>query len=230
MIPYSVTGKTESRPYATFSLVMLMLGVFVWEMWITAQAGQPIENLLTGLTLVTCEVGKVSPFETLLDGFRSIFLHMGFVEFVTNVLFLWVFAPLVEEYFGGKRFLAFFVMAGFGGHVASVLFNPGACLTLTGPAGAISGVLGAFLLLYPGKRISANVPLLGRGFDLPAFFFIVMYFFISVFAGEGGPLSGNVAPFWDEIGGFVTGIGIIFLATMFKPAPPVNPLEHLDRD
>ncbi|MGB1286078.1 MAG: rhomboid family intramembrane serine protease [Aggregatilineales bacterium] len=226
MIPYRVTGGAKERPYITFMIMMIMIGFFLWEMSLTIQSGQPIEDLINGYTLVTCEVGQVAFGETMLDGVRSLFLHESFFLFMTNILFMWVFAPLIEEFLGGKRFLFAFLLAGFGGHLLSILFNSGECMSLIGPSGAISGMLGMFLVLYPYKRIVTGVPLLySRSFELPAFVYVIVYFLMSIFAGEGGPLSGTVAPFWDEVGGFIVGLAIIFVATMFKAAPKVELFE-----
>lgn len=226
--PFRVVGKNDYRPYATFGILVVSILFLIWEISITVQAGQSIEQIYDSYALVTCQIGQVPLPELAIDGLRSLFMHSSFVEFLTNMLFLWVFAPSVEQFLGRRNFLAFYIIAGFGGHIASIVFSGGDCLTLVGSSGSIAGVLGAFLILYPLRRIEAFVPLLGRGFNLPAFFYIIMYMGAAFFMDEGGPLSGTLAPFWDEIGGFVSGLLILFVVTLFKAAPRGNPFAHLD--
>lgn len=230
MRPYRIYRRSQYRAYAAFALLVISLLFFVWEIYITSSAGQPIEEIYDHYTLVTCHIGQMPVGELVVDGIRSLFIHLGFLQFATNMLFLWVFAPSVEEFLGHKRFLLFFILAGFGGHLASILFSGGNCLTLVGPNGALAGVLAAFLFLYPARRVDVVFPPMDRVFNVPAVIAILFYFAAVIFMSEGGPLSGQVAPFWDELGGFVTGGLMIFAFTLFKPAPKADPLEYLDED
>lgn len=226
--PFRIVGRSNYRPYMTFAILVLNILFFAWEIIVTASQGQPIEQLYDHYALVTCSIGQVSVFEIFIDGFRSLFLHLTFLELITNMLFLWVFGPAVEQFLGHRRFLAFYLAVGFGGHFASILFSGGECSALAGASGAIAGVLGGFLLLYPWRRIEAFIPMMGRGFNVPAFFYIFIYIGAAFLMEEGGPLSGTIAPFWDEIGGFLSGFVILFVVTMFKAAPKVYPFPTLD--
>lgn len=219
MIPYSVIGKTNYRAYGTFFLLVLMCGFFLWEIFVSAGQGVPMTELFDDYALVTCQVGQVAFSETLIDGFRSLFLYENFFLFLTNALFLWVFAPRVEKFFGAKRFVFVYLLIGFISLIFSIFAHRTDCLTVIGSNGPIAGMLAMFLVLYPTKRVMAGVPLIGRNFDLPAMFFVLMYLAVQIFAPQGGPLSGEIAPYWDEVGGFITGFVMIFIATMFKPAP-----------
>lgn len=229
MIPYRIVGKTTYRPYATFAILTLCGGFFIWAIQVSVQAATPFATLLPQYTLSTCDFGHKDLLGFLGDGVRALFLHTSFMEFVTNMLFLWIFAPRVEEFMGHRRFFVLFLLMGFGGHFASFLFGGGDCVILASPSGAISGVLAAFLFLYPAKRIDTGVPFTGRSFELPAVFFVVMYLGIQFFADSGGPLSGDIQPYWDEIGGFAMGLAIIFIGTLFKPAPNVDAFDFLDK-
>lgn len=228
MIPYRVVGKNDFRAYGSFALLVLTLAFFIWEIGYAAQQGQPMENYFQNFALVPCQVGQQAFGETVVDGIRSLFLHSSFTQFLMNMVFLWIFAPVVEAFLGHRRFLLFFFIVGFGGHVASILFNRGDCSPLIGTSGAIAGVMGAFLFLYPAKRIETFIPVMTRKFDFPAIFFVAAYLAMQALIAEGGPLSGTIAPYWDEMGGFVTGFGLMFLITLFKPAPKGDPFEHLD--
>ncbi len=229
MIPYRLVGKNNFRAYGTFAIIVLAFVMFGWEVIATSVQGKPIDEILPDYALQTCQVGKIGAPELLLDGTRSLFMHTSFSLFVTNMLFLWIFAPLVEKFFGHRGFVAFYMVGGFGGHIFSTLFTSGECLTLVGANGAISAVLGAFFFLYPFKLVDAFVPIVNRTFALPAILFMIAYLAIMVFSSQGGPLSGNLAPYWDEVGGFIVGFGIMFIATLFKGAPPADPFEYLDQ-
>lgn len=228
MIPYRLVGKTPIRPYGTFALVVLLALFFVWEMWLTIQAAQPIESLLSGYVWQTCEVGQVSMVELAFDGFRSTFMHLSFVHLVTNILFLWIFAPPVEAFLGHRRFMTFFVLGGLGGSMLTTVASGGECYMVVGANGAVSAVLGGFFILRPWQLVDAYVPVVNRTFALPALIFMIGYLTIMVFASEGGPLSGQLAPYWDEVGGFLTGLVFLFVGTMLKPAPAIDPFAHLD--
>lgn len=228
MFPHRVAGKHDFRAYGTFTLLVVMLLAFGWEISFAVRLGQPMENYFAHYALMPCMVGQQSLGETLIDGVRSLFLHGSFMQLLTNLMFLWIFGPGVESYFGHRRFLVFFFVAGFGGWVMAALFRQ-SCDPLIGPSGALTGTMAAFLVLYPARRIETYIPTIARKFDFPALFFVIAYFSLSIFVLDAGPLSGQVRPFWDEFGGFITGLVFIFIATMLKPAPAVNALEHLDR-
>lgn len=228
MIPYRVVGKTSFRAYTTFGLILLTLGFFLWEILITSQAQQPIEALLPQYAFRTCEVGEQPLPHMIGDGLRSLFMHTTFLAFATNMLFLWIFAPRIEEFFGHRGFAIFYVLGGSGGLVLSTLMLQ-ECHVVVGSNAAVAAVLGAFFFLSPLKLVDAFVPVLNRTLALPAVLFIIAYLAIAVFSSQGGPLSGNLAPYWDEVGGFATGFLIAFVVTFFKPAPPVDPFEYMDR-
>ena len=231
MFPYRVAGKHDFRAYGTFGLMVVMCIAFLWEVNFAVQAGQPMEHYFPFYALVPCQVLTQGLDQTLLDGVRSLFMHVSLTQLLTNLVFLWIFGPAVESYFGHRRFVIFFFIVGFGGWFAAALFQRGAgmCEPLVGPSSAIPGIMAAFLVLYPARRIETYIPVLLRKFDFPALFFVIGYFALSMFMIEKGPLSGEIVSFWDEGGGFVTGLIVIFAATMLKPPPPVNAFEHLDR-
>lgn len=229
MIPYRTVGKTSTRAYATFGLIITTFVFFLWEIVITSQSGKPIDELLPLYAFQTCEVGVQPIGHILVDGVRSIFMHLSFIAFGTNMLFLWIFAPRVEEFFGHRGLLAFYLASGFGGFVLSAILSGGNCNVVVGSNAAMAGILGAFFFFNPMKLIDAYVPIINRTMALPAIVFIIAYLALTVFSSQGGPLSGVTAPFWDEVGGFLTGFLIAFVAAFFKPVPAVDPFEHLDR-
>lgn len=230
MIPFRLVGKHDFRAYTTFLLTVLMLAVFFWEVALTLSGGLPIEHYLNDYAFVPCEIGQQPLVDTLIDGTRALFMTTSFMTMLINLMFLWIFAPLVEQFLGWRRFLSLFVLAGLGGYFLSALLSGGNCEPLVGPSSAIAGIIGVFVFLYPTKRIETMInPLYQRRFDFPAFFFAFAYIALQFLIDGEGPLSGNFLPVWDEIGGFLVGFGFIFVVTtFFKPAPEPDPFEHLD--
>ncbi len=218
-------GLVNYRPYGVFALLVISVYFFTWAIVISARAAQPFESMLQDYALVTCTLGQQSFIHSLTDAVRSMFLHLSIFDLFLNMLTLWVFGPLVERWLGHRNFVGFFLLAGLVGHGANLLLSPGECQTLFGPSGAIAALLGAFLLLFPNKRV--DVILLSRGYNVPAFLFILFYLVASIF-GENDVLSGQLTPFWDEIIGFFFGMLVVFVVTLFKSAPKVDPFEHLD--
>ena len=143
--------------------------------------------------------------------FASMFLHGGWLHLAGNMLFLWVFGGNVEDRLGHGRFLALYLLAGFAATLTEILMSPDSLVPVIGASGAIAGVLGAYLFLFPRARVLTLVfiilfPLL---IDLPAIALLVFWFASQFIAGvasleTGEALYGGVA-YWGHIGGFVAG-------------------------
>lgn len=229
LLPLRLVGKHDYRAYATFTIMCAFFAVFAWEVFLTLDGGLPIDHYLPTYAFATCEVGQVPTVELLVDGLRALFMSTSFVELMVNILFLWIFGPLVEQFLGARRYISLFVITGFSGYIFSYWLGGSDCRVIFGPNSAIAGIISAFIFLYPTKRVETILrPILDRRIDFPAFFFGFVYMAIQFVAHGGGPLSGTFAPVWDEIGGFVVGFIFIFVTTLFKPAPPSDPFEYLD--
>ncbi len=232
LLPLRVVGKDDYRPYMTFFLTLGMIGVFVWEIFLTSSGGMPIDHYLADYAFNTCEIGQAPITEMMVDGVRGLFMNVDLTFFLINMLFLWIFGPLVEKYFGRKNFLSFYLLTGLAGYVFAAFMmslTGRECGAVVEPNAAISGVIAGFVFLYPGKRIETAVrPFFDRKFDFPALFFAVIYLLLQFAADGGGPLSGNFLPVWDEIGGFTAGFIGIFIYSLFNAPPKVDPFEHMD--
>ncbi len=237
MLPLSVVGRSKYQPVLVYLLIAINILVFIWELSVQAKGGTAFTAFLRAYALDVCKVG-VEPLPILaLDNFRSMFLHADIMHLFGNMLFLWVFGKKVEEYFGRVWFAVFYIAAGSAATLGHVLFGGIAC-TLTGQtafvigaSGAIAGVMGAFLFLYPGARVRTMVGLFKPFFwemKLPAVIFLGYWFVLDFLQGVGWISSDGVAH-WAHIGGFVAGVAIMFAATMFfKPAPQPDPFDYLD--
>ena len=143
------------------------------------------------------------------------FLHGGFAHLLGNGWFLWVFGRSVEDRLGAGRFLLLYLLAGVAAAALQMLAAPDSPLPMIGASGAISGVLGAYLVLFPTAWIYALVPWIVPIVPIPALVFLVLWFVVQAFNGFGAlldsRLGGGVA-WWAHAGGFAAGMGLLLLA------------------
>jgi len=147
--------------------------------------------------------------------FTSMFVHSGWLHIIGNMWFLWIFGGNTEDAFGHFGYLIFYLVCGITGGIAHTVMNWGSGLPAVGASGAIAGVMGAYIVLYPRTRILTLVPLFVFFFTvrLPAIVVIGIWFLIQFLSGVGSlgvPVSGGVA-FWAHIGGFALGalVGLV---------------------
>jgi len=158
------------------------------------------------------------PDLSVLPFFTHMFLHSGFFHFIINMWILWVFADNVEDVLGPVRFLIFYLLCGLfavGGHM---LINFHSTVPVIGASGAIAGVMGAYLVLYPGARVLTLIPIFIFPFfiDLPAIIFLGLWFFMQFLSGLSSSLSSSGpagVAWWAHAFGFLAGL---FLVGLFR--------------
>jgi membrane associated rhomboid family serine protease len=145
----------------------------------------------------------------------SIFLHGSWLHIGGNMLFFWVFGNNVEDAMGPWRFLAFYLLCGLAAAAAHIATNPASPIPTVGASGAISGVLAAYLLLYPKARVRTWIPPIFL-IRVPAWFMLILWFLEQVVSGIGElnqmrpDISGGVAV-WAHVGGFLAGLALVHL-------------------
>jgi len=144
--------------------------------------------------------------------FTSMFMHAGWLHIGGNMLYLWIFGDNVEDRFGHIRYLAFYLLCGIAATFAQLAFSMGSSIPNLGASGAIAGVLGAYLVLFPQRRVTV---MLGSGVtQMPALIVIGLWFVLQLFSGIGSIASsadtGGVA-YMAHIGGFITGVVLAFI-------------------
>jgi membrane associated rhomboid family serine protease len=225
MIPVVALHPIRRKAYITYGLILVNALVFLWELTLSdAQLFQAYYNL----SVVPCQIGAVPLFpETALDLLRSMFLHGSWVHLVGNMTFLWIFGRNVEDYLGHRKFLLLYLFWGVVAALSQVVISTGSCTPMIGASGAIAGVLGSFLLFYPGTRVRVMViffRFFPRFYDIPSLFVLGFWFVLQLFNGiaslgvDAVGASGGVA-FFAHIGGFVAGLVTAFIYTMFNPPP-----------
>jgi membrane associated rhomboid family serine protease len=157
--------------------------------------------------------------------FAAMFLHAGWLHFGGNMLFLYIFGDNVEDRLGHVRYFVFYLACGVAASLTHAVFNPASRVPSLGASGAISGVLAAYMLLYPRARVLTLIPIfLFFTVELPAVFFIFYWFVIQFFSGAlslaaSTPTSGGTA-YFAHIGGFVAGAVLLFALKPPGRRPP----------
>lgn len=140
----------------------------------------------------------------------SMFLHAGFMHLAGNMLFLWIFGDNLEDRLGHAVYLAFYLACGAAGGLAHVLAAPGSPVPTIGASGAIAGVMGGYLLLYPKARVDVLVVFVVIGiFTVPAWAMLGLWFAIQLFQGAATDPSGSGVAYWAHAGGFAAGAALI---------------------
>lgn len=226
VIPLHDDNPTTTRPYVTVGILVACVLVYIWQHLLLSEVGAQqaayafglVPAVLTGREMLPPEIGVIPAWATILT---SMFMHGGFWHLAGNMLYLWVFGNNVEEAMGHTRFFLFYVACGIAAVFAQVLPNPGSIVPMVGASGAISGVLGAYLLLYPRARVLLGLPVgflivqLGR---FPAIWVLAAWFGLQLVMGSiaaaqsAGESQGGIA-FGAHIGGFIAGCTLV---TIFK--------------
>ena len=162
MIPLRDDNPSELKPVVTVSLLASIVLVFLWQLTLGPRGGQAavyafglIPSVLFGTQQLPPELDIVPPTVTV---FTSMFLHGGWMHLIGNGLYLWIFGDNVEDAMGHARFLVFYLACGVAAALAQAIPDPTSQLPMIGASGAISGVLGAYLLLYPHARVLVGIP------------------------------------------------------------------------
>lgn len=222
MIPLHDLNPTRRFPIFTYLLIGVNVLVFLWEMTLSEA---DLHRVFVTWSVVPANVAQ-APFaiETMLDMVRSMFFHGGWLHLLSNMLYLYLFGDNVEDRLGVPLFLLFYVASGFAAGYAQVLIDPQSTIPLVGASGAISGLLGGYILLFPRVEVRGIIPI-GYFFHQvrwPASAVIGLWFVMQLFSGLvslGGASEGGVA-FFAHIGGFVAGLAIMALLVRVTHQPP----------
>lgn len=213
MLPLWDSQPRRGAPVLTLMLVAVNLAVFGCEVWLDLQGGNALERFIGDYALIPARiVAEWREPEAWLSVLTSMFLHGGVAHVLGNCWFLWIFGASVEARLGAGRFFLFYLAAGVGAAALQGVINPFSTIPMLGASGAISGVLGAYFVLFPGAWIVTLVPWIVPIIPVPAFLFLILWFVLQTTNGVGslfdGPAAGGVA-WWAHIGGFLAGVVLI---------------------
>jgi membrane associated rhomboid family serine protease len=210
------TDEPASTPFATVALVAANVLAFLNEL-AAIGAGDRRYTLRWGL--VPRIATELDPAHGALTVLTSMFLHGGWLHLAGNMLFLWLFGASVERALGSRRFLTLYAAGGAAAAIAQVAVDPTSTVPMIGASGAIGAVLGAYVSLYPFRRIETFIPPLFV-LPLPAFVLVGEWFLLNLVHGVGALEDidrGNTA-WWAHIGGFLA--GLVLVRVLFPDAGP----------
>ncbi len=201
--------KTIRFPYVTVAAIAVCVAVFGYQLSLGGRTDQAfilgfgaIPAVVFGMAALPEELARIPGWLTLVT---SMFLHGGFMHLAGNMLFLWVLGDNIEDALGHKRFVAFYLLCGVGAALTHGLMDPASKIPMIGASGAISGVIGAYLMLHPKARIKTLISYFIVW--LPAWVvlgFWIGFQFLSISGGGGGGVA-----WWAHIGGFFAGVILI---------------------
>jgi len=221
--------KTSSRPLVNIAIIVLCTGVFIYELVLSDSGlssfiykfGLIPNELAHGVDYMKLYTGTgdiidiSSPVPTWATMFTSMFIHGDWLHFLGNMLFLWIFGDNIEDRFGHFRYLLFYLAAGVAAVWLHTAFNSNSEAATIGASGAIAGVLGAYLLLFPYSRVRTLVIFIFITIIRIPAYFLLGFWFLLQFIGGVGPLvssseAGGVA-YWAHVGGFLLGVIVVIL-------------------
>jgi len=214
MFPIHDDTPTRITPYVTYGVMIACILVFIWQL----SLGDWVQHAVYSFGVIPAVLlaGKSLPpdMEILpawLTIFSSMFLHGGWMHLIGNMLYLWVFSNNVEDAMGHRRFIAFYLTCGLLAALTQALLDPMSEIPMIGASGAISGVLGAYLLLHPHARILVVIPI---GFLIytpwiPAFWVLGLWFVLQIFNSWLSASDMGGIAYGAHLGGFIAGMLLI---------------------
>jgi membrane associated rhomboid family serine protease len=201
MFPIRDHNPSGATPYVTWGLILMNIAVFLWTRVTLTEVAQNYFNFEWGMIPARLSYGE--GWVTVLT---AMFLHGGWVHLGSNMLFLWIFGDNMEASLGRVRFLAFYLAAGVIAALAEYGMAPLSRSPVIGASGAIAGVLGGYLLLFPKARVDVLIifVIFFKIFPLPAWSVLGFWILLQVYSGATGQNDG--VAYWEHIGGFVGGL------------------------
>ena len=216
MIPLRDDNPIRSRPVVTVALIALCTLVFLWQLSLSANGQQQAAYVFGLIPAVLfgnarLEGGWLPAGATILT---SMFLHGGWLHLIGNMLYLWIFGDNIEDRLGRGRFVVFYLVCGAVAALGQGVADPRSEVPMIGASGAISGVLGAYLVLYPRAKVLVLLPLLFfvTAVRVPALVVLGIWFAAQLLSSlAAAPGAGGGVAFAAHVGGFVAGVVLIRL-------------------
>ena len=228
MFPYRDENETQRQAYVTMGIIAAC--VAMWLLVQGAGSGARVAESVCNLGLIPGELTQTLPAGTAfpmggglvcqteagpqyLNILTSMFLHGSWMHLLGNMWFLWIFGNNIEDAMTRPRFVAFYLICGFAAAMLQVMVQPHSGIPMVGASGAISGVMGAYLLLYPKVKVYTMVPLgfFMTSFALPAWAMLIYWMLLQVVGGLGQGAGNGGTAFFAHIGGFIAGLALIKL-------------------
>ena len=203
MFPIRDHNPSRHRPYVTYTLIAINVAVYLWTL-VAIQTDGQLYDLYYCCAMIPARISAGQNYVSLVT---SIFLHAGFLHLAGNMLFLWIFGDNLEDEMGHFGFLIFYLAAGAGADLAQWVTAPWSPIPLVGASGAIAGVMGGYLLLFPKAKVDILIFLIVfiRILPIPAWIMLGLWFGLQLFNGIGTDASEAGVAYWAHAGGFIIG-------------------------
>lgn len=207
MFPIKNTVPVRYPPVMTWMLIAINCVVYLFE---SSLSDAELNDFLSQFALVPARYTEPTDLSDYLPFFTTMFLHGGWLHLILNMWTLWLFGPAIEDQFGSGLYTLFYVACGLIASATHVVFNAGSTIPALGASGAIAGVLGCYMRLFPAARVIVLFPVIFIPFffAMPAVLFAGFWFLMQVLQAttEGlVPSAGGSIAWWAHIGGFVAG-------------------------
>ena len=222
MLPFKDNIPTERFPVITVLIIAINAAVFLYELTLGA-AGQ-LDAFFSQYGMTPYEITHGTSlayrgFPVYMTLITSMFVHAGWLHIGGNMLYLWIFGNNVEDSMGRARFVIFYLLCGLIAGFAQIAIDPSSQVPNIGASGAIAGILGAYLLLFPRAKVTTLIFLIVfiTVVQLPAVVVLIFWFLLQVVSGLAGlGTTGDNVAYFAHIGGFIGGLAMIKLFTLGK--------------
>ena len=218
MFPLYDTARSHKFPLINLTLIVANSLAFLYELQMDSGT---LKDFIFAWGLIPVRFLS-NPTSSWVTIFSAMFLHGGWFHIINNMWVLFIFGDNVEARLGGTRYLIFYLLSGTAAGLMQTYIQPSSDVPMIGASGAIAGVLGAYLILFPKSRIASLVPIffIFTLVEIPAFIFLVFWFVSQLYSGlfaiQGGGASGIA--WWAHIGGFLFGL---IMVSFFRRRTPV---------
>ena len=206
MFPIRDHNPSEHTPYVVYALIAINVLVFALQLPYMSD-DRALAGFWADRALYPAAVTRYGDYTGI---FTSMFLHAGWMHIAGNMLFLWIFGDNLEDQMGHVGFLLFYLAAGIAAALAHIAAAPSSVVPTVGASGAIAGVMGGYLLMFPRARVDVVVIFIVffRVFALPAWVMLGLWFGLQLFGGFGTSVDGGGVAYWAHAGGFLAGIAL----------------------
>jgi membrane associated rhomboid family serine protease len=217
MFPIRDHNPSGRTPYVTWALLAANIGIFLLT-WPFLETDVEAYRFFRAWGVVPEAVTRGADWHTLVT---SMFLHGGWMHLAGNMLFLFIFGDNMEDVLGHLRYLGFYLLSGLAAAFLQIAADPGSPIPMVGASGAIAGVLGGYLLLFPGARVDVLIILIifFRILPVPAWIMLGLWFGLQIVGGLNTPSDAGGVAYWAHAGGFVAGIVLALPAWLARGGP-----------
>src|SRR6056297_1518220 len=217
MFPIRDHNPSGRTPYVTYALIVANIGIFL-SYWPLMQSEQQMLRFYFDWALIPALVSEGLGWSGF---FTSMFPHGGWMHLIGNMMFLYIFGDNLEDLLGHLGFLAYYLASGLAAAGGQILADPSSTVPMVGASGAIAGVMGGYLLMFPRARIDVLVIIifLIKIFTIPAWLMLGIWFGLQLVNGLSMDVAGGGVAYWAPAGGFIAGVLLVLPAFLRRGGP-----------